>query len=790
MGADIAQLMVVIKGDTQDAEKKISGVNDAVGKSGGFFKTALSSALGFASGAAIVQGVGTAIGFVKDNLGAMVSAGEEANSVMAQTVAGLKSTHDASGMTAQSIDDLATKTMNLTGIDDDSVHSAENMLLTFTNIGKDVFPQATQAVADLATKMNNGAIPSAMQMQQASIQLGKALGDPLKGYTALQRVGVTFSEQQKEQIKHFMAVGDVAGAQNVILKEMNKEFGGSAAAAGEANGGLSILKAQFDNMKQTVGQAVIPILLKLMDALKPITSAIGEDLPKAIKFVQGIFKQWSPVINQIVGDAKELGDIFMKSLKPGLETITNSFKNAHGPGLSMSDVMRAIHDIMKQVAPIVKQLGAVFGQLAQWFVSTGLPAIRQFGDFMKNSLLPILSQLGGFILTTVVPAIGSIANFIITQVIPAAEKFATWFGVKIMPIVEKLVQTFTQNVLPALEQVVGTILSKLVPALEKLIGAIAPILVPILGVLGFILQHVVGPALSLVINIISFLVTALADIIGTVGDVLGAIGDFVGGVLGFFGNLFDELLGHSIIPDLINGIISFFGQLPGKVLGIIGTFVGNLLGKIGELKDSFLGHIIALRVQVVGHFNDLKAKAYKIIMNLKDQIVTTIQELPDKFKTIGQNIIKAITDAIDPSKLINKLIKMASDALNGVKNIFGIKSPSKEFANIGMNLSQGLINGVQSLDVAGAVASHLGKASATVQASLGLSVSGGSGASGISALSAPLATSAALAAASGGSGSGSSQPLHIHVNVGGREIGRAILPDLVQAIRNGTGIKI
>jgi hypothetical protein len=72
------------------------------------------------------------------------------------------------------------------------------MLLTFTSIGKDVFPLATQAAADMATKMNGGVIPSAQQMQQQALLVGKALNDPIKGLSALSREGVTFSDSQKK----------------------------------------------------------------------------------------------------------------------------------------------------------------------------------------------------------------------------------------------------------------------------------------------------------------------------------------------------------------------------------------------------------------------------------------------------------------------------------------------------------------------------------------------------------------------------------------------------------------
>ena len=62
---------------------------------------------------------------------------------------------------------------------------------------------------------------------QSAIQLGKALNDPVKGVTALRRVGVSFTAAQIKQIKTLVATGKTLQAQKLILRELNQEFGGS-----------------------------------------------------------------------------------------------------------------------------------------------------------------------------------------------------------------------------------------------------------------------------------------------------------------------------------------------------------------------------------------------------------------------------------------------------------------------------------------------------------------------------------------------------------------------------------
>ena len=124
----------------------------------------------------------------------------------------------------------------MSGVDDEVIQSGENVLLTFKNIhnevgkGNDIFNQATKATLDFSVAMGKD-LPS------AAIMVGKALNDPIKGLTALGRAGVQFTKSQVAMIKKMVKAGDVAGAQKLILRELEDQFGGSAKAAGETLAG-------------------------------------------------------------------------------------------------------------------------------------------------------------------------------------------------------------------------------------------------------------------------------------------------------------------------------------------------------------------------------------------------------------------------------------------------------------------------------------------------------------------------------------------------------------------------
>lgn len=188
---------------------------------------------------------------------------KDASAGQAQLTAGIKSTGNAANVSVDQLEKLATTIQGYSGQTDDSIVASEQLLLTFTNIknevgaGNDVFNQAVTATADLAAKMGGDASTNA-------IRLGKALNDPVKGLTALTKVGVSFSEEQKKQVQAFVDSGNIMGAQKIILGELTKEFGGAAKAAGESlPGSLARAQRSFEDMSQSIVQGAAPALASI-----------------------------------------------------------------------------------------------------------------------------------------------------------------------------------------------------------------------------------------------------------------------------------------------------------------------------------------------------------------------------------------------------------------------------------------------------------------------------------------------------------------------------------------------
>ena len=161
--------------------------------------------------------------------GKFISESVQAQDAMAQLEAGVRSTGGAAGYSAQQLTAMAAELQRLTVYSDDTIAKTQGILLTFVKIKGDNFRDATEAVANMASRLGG--------LEGAAIQVGKALNDPIGGLTYLTRAGVQFSAAQKEQITALVQAGEVAQAQTIILKELEVQFGGSARAARDTLGG-------------------------------------------------------------------------------------------------------------------------------------------------------------------------------------------------------------------------------------------------------------------------------------------------------------------------------------------------------------------------------------------------------------------------------------------------------------------------------------------------------------------------------------------------------------------------
>jgi hypothetical protein len=325
-----------------DAGKKLKAAQRSLQKTAGTFANI---------GAAMSVGITAPFTAL---LASSIPAAKESQEAIGQVQAALTSMGDAARRTLPQLQEQASALMRLSTFDDDDImRKVTANMLTFGNVTGDVFDRAQLAAVNLSARLGQ-------DLQSSAIQLGKALNDPVKGLSALARVGVSFTAAQQEQVKAMVAAGDAAGAQRLILAELERQYGGSAEALRKATPGIEAQQAWAD-FQETIGAIAIKVLPPLSRALAGLL-------------------EW------------------FNKLDPGVQTFivgATALAAAIGPvALGISGIISAFGVLLPAIGPVT----AAFGALAAIVTGTVIPAIGAAIAALSPILLPlaaVAAAIGG-----------------------------------------------------------------------------------------------------------------------------------------------------------------------------------------------------------------------------------------------------------------------------------------------------------------------------------------------------------------------------------------------------------
>lgn len=291
--------------------------------------------------------------------------------------------------------------------DDDIMKNVTAKLLTFGKVTGTMFDRAQQASLDLSAK-GFGDIAS------TSVMLGKALQDPIKGINAMSRAGVSFSAEQKAMAKSMVEAGNIAGAQAMIMKEVERQVGGAAKAARDADP-AGALALSFGELQQAIGDRLIPRLIPLVDKLVGVMDAFGNLSPAVqdnILMLGGLAVVAGPVLMGIGGIAAAISGVV--AIAPMLGA---AFTVMTGPvGLFIGIMAGLAYAIYANW----DRIKAAFAAGAAW-VSSAL-----------NSLIGTLRSLGSMMMQGLLAALNPsiLANRLLSIARAGISAFKNFFGIK------------------------------------------------------------------------------------------------------------------------------------------------------------------------------------------------------------------------------------------------------------------------------------------------------------------------------------------------------------------------
>ena len=158
-----------------------------------------------------------------------------------------------------------------------------NLLTSFRKIGVDSYSRVAQAAADIA-QVNQ------VDVSTSFMQLAKALQDPERNLSNLNRSGIAFTKQQTEVIKELMKTNKTAEAHAMILSIVEESYNKLAQAAAEGfAGNVDSLGEAFRDFSETLGKTLEPALIAVTKSLTALLKAVNDFINSPLAGTAAIF---------------------------------------------------------------------------------------------------------------------------------------------------------------------------------------------------------------------------------------------------------------------------------------------------------------------------------------------------------------------------------------------------------------------------------------------------------------------------------------------------------------------
>lgn len=654
VGSAFVSILPSAKGFGSKLDSEVGGQVEGAGKSvGSKFGTAIK-----AGAVAVMAGGALAASFLKDAVGEA----REAQKVGALTVSTIKATGGAANVTAKQVGDLASAISNKTGIDDEAIQSGANMLLTFKNIrneagaGNDVFSQTTRTLTDMSAALGTDAKTSA-------IQLGKALNDPIKGISALSRVGVTFTEGQKKQIKAMVESGNVMGAQKLILKELNSEFGGAAAAQATAGDKAAVA---WGNLKEQIGTAILPMIDRLATAF---TTKI---VPAVSGFIAGM-QSGAGAGGQFVSVVKAIGSSLLA---------IGSFLNQHRTlVLSLVGVYAVARTalVAYRVATAASAAASMFMAGAKGIETVA--TVTNTGMTTANTAAHAAGRIG-LIAHAVVSKAAAAGQWLLNAALSANP--IGLVVVAIAALVAGLVVAYKNSetfrkVIDTAFNAIKAVVAAVIPYVRAVIGAAFEYIKTVAKVWAAVFRGDWKGAWDAVKSILSAAWGVIKPIVSAGFSAVKAVASSAwAAVKQLTASAWDAVKGA--VSAGIAAVVGFVKSLPGKAAAALAGLAGAIVGVVTAAFARMLDAAQRGGSAVVDY---IRAQPGRIISGLGN--------LGSLLYGAGQDLILGMINGI--KAMAGSLVSAASDvvgsAINAAKSKLGINSPSTVFMEIGEDTGEG-----------------------------------------------------------------------------------------------------
>jgi tape measure domain-containing protein len=485
--------------------------------------------------------------------------------------------------------------------------------------------------------------------------------------------------------------------------------------------GVKRLTAGVDVVYNTLGKVISKVVKFFKAFVTGDTHAIYESLKNLIpkEFQNLLFKAYVIILKLrnglgFLADKAEVAfsklkskagdalnyfkDMFESKALPAIEDMINALvKMDMKPFL---DAFNALKNYLKSLEPTIEKVAKFFIKLFINSMTEGSKIIKFFADNLGSIVDHIISfakTMRNLYTGAIKIVLDGLKDFDMATISNAWDKFKQSFAgltplFKVLGVILGVVTALLRGVF------LGS-LKGIIASFDNVIAVVLNLATALISFIGFFVQGFIaiftGNAEKMD-ELWSQMWQSLKDAVINFGiaiwDVLKSV---VTGIIDFFKLLYNELIGHSIIPDMINGIINWFKKLPKKLLNIVSNIFNSVKNKFNNMKNTVVRISSGIYSGAKDKFNSMKSAVVKVIGNLYSGVKNKFNSM----KSTASNIFSSIYNTVKSK--ISSMRNIVNDKVNSIKTIFSkLKTKIKDLTNFslfksGKNLIQTLINGIK-----------------------------------------------------------------------------------------------
>lgn len=574
------------------------------------------------------------------------------------------------------------------------INKTERFLKAFSNVA--LVTGTSTDKANLAVRAITQAFGKGKLMAE---ELNQQLGEAMPSVLRLLRdeLGVTQPELNA-LVKEGKITGEDLIAIFTRIGESEKFLKGAAS-------GAQTLSGVWQQLKEQVQTQLGLFFLENSGKIKKGITDLIPTFQKLIDNAGPAFLKMIDLFSDLVGWITKMVNWYDK-LSPGQKSIVNGFMifaSVIGPiVLILGTFMGALAGVAAGVSAVATPVGAVVLGIVALVAGIVLAVmwLKKFISGNSDAAKAIRTAWNSFYDTVIGPVVDSLKD-LWTAVVAAFNQIKN--AISGNKGVWASYGGFIKN---ALKVALGTI----IVVVALIIGAVRTV-IDVLGPIFKAIGSLISGVIKIFMGLSDFLIGVFTGdwkrawegikqiwdgiwdaIIGVLANVGHAIWNLIKGIyntiVNAFKSMYNILVGHSIVPDMVNAIIGWFRKLVdlGKSLfNALGNFISGLYNRYFL---PFVNKISGMSGKVVQRFRDM-------VSNIR----SVFSSAPSWLWNAGQDIVNGLVNGVKSmgGYLKNAILNLIPGPVRSiVSNALGINSPSKVFFGYGENVVQGFVNGISS----------------------------------------------------------------------------------------------